>query len=199
MSNDRKRLRRIEKSLAALAERQEAMCAEIAKLATRLDGGDPAPAAAAPGASVEETIRFLDQFRAGEALGEASLGAWIEASDVACVKGGLRTVQQREGFHARLLEQRIKELGGSCQAEVPQAVFEATMQGASSRETGDVAKIRAFVSRFPDVERAIAPITDLADRLGHDPETQSLLRTIAQDERATLEWFSEACRALSSS
>jgi hypothetical protein len=36
----------------------------------------------------------------------------------------------------------------------------------------------------------------MAGRLDEDPETQALLRTIAQDERATLEFFQHACKLL---
>lgn len=184
-----KSLKRIEETLAKVVAQQEAICAEIGRLSAKVEG-------TAPAASTEETIKFLDGFRAGEALGEASLGAWIEVSDVACVKGGLRTVAQREGFHARLLEARVKELGGSCEAEVPEAIYDAAMKGSADAEKGDAAKILDFVNQFPDVDKALAPIHEMADKLDHDPETQSLLRTIAQDERSTLEWFGEACQLL---
>jgi len=36
---------------------------------------------------------------------------------------------------------------------------------------------------------ALASVHAIADRLDHDPETQALLRAIAQDELATLELF----------
>ena len=49
---------------------------------------------------------------------------------------------------------------------------------------------------FGDADKALQPIFELANRLDDDPETQSLLRTIAQDERSTLEWFGEACQLL---
>jgi DNA-binding ferritin-like protein len=101
-------------------------------------------------------------------------------------------------MHARLLEQRIKELGGSPRAEIPDAVQEAVMQQVSSRKTTDLEKLRQFLAQFPDVDAALKPIHDLADRLADDPETQSLLRTIAQDERATLEFLHGACQQLSS-
>lgn len=191
-----KTLARIEKKLAKLASWQERVEARLDELASQLGDTAPAPGLEAATAGREEIVRFLDQFRAGEALGEASLGAWIQASDLGCVKGGLRTVQQREGFHARLLEQRIKELGGECRAEIPQAIEEGTMQGAADPDKGDAAKVLEFVQRFPDIDRALAPLFEMADRLDDDPETQALLRTIAQDERSTLEWFHEACRQL---
>jgi hypothetical protein len=102
----------------------------------------------------------------------------------------------REGMHARLLEQRIKELGGSPTHEVPLEVHEQVMRDAGDAEKPDAQKVLEFVQRFPDPQAALKPIHDMADRLDHDPETQSLLRTIAQDECATLEFLKEACTAL---
>ena len=184
-------LKRIERALGKLTEQQDAICEKLASLEQRVGQTNGGPAA-----SSREVIAFLDQFRAGEALGEASLGAWIEVSDTACVRGALRTIQMREGSHARLLEQRIKELGGSPEAEVPEAIHSQAMEQAASRERSDAQKLQEFLARFPDCDQALKPIYDMADRLDHDPETQSLLRTIAQDERSTLECLGETCRQL---
>ncbi len=187
-------LKRIEKAIEKLGEQQQEICSRIAGLEECVAG-----LSGAKTASRDEVIKFLDQFRAGEALGETSLGAWIAVSDTACLRGGLRTVQVREGMHARLLEQRIKELGGTCSAEVPEAIYNAAMEQSGSREKSDAEKVKEFVARFPDCDAALKPIYDLADRLDEDPETQSLLRTIAQDERSTLEFLSEACQLLNAS
>jgi hypothetical protein len=138
------KLERIEKALARLAERQDEICQHIAGLEQKV--AELVPAAAAPTA---EVIRFLDQFRAGEALGEASLGAWIAVCQDPCLRGGLRTVQMREGSHARLLAERIKELGGSPEFELPESLQRTTLEDAGSRERSDVAKVREFVERFP--------------------------------------------------
>ena len=185
-------LKRIEKAIAKLADQQVEICQQVAKLESRIAAGSDA-------ANTDETIKFLDQFRAGEALGEASLGAWCEVSTTPCVKGGLRTIQAREGSHARLLEQRIKELGGSPSFEIPDAVFNRAMERVADTSKTDAEKVLAFVSQFPDCDAALKPIHDMADRLDHDQETQSLLRTIIQDERSTLEWFAEACAQLNPS
>lgn len=185
---DSKDLKKIEKALGEICEQQKEILA-------RLDGLERGTGSGSS-VSSEALISFLDQFRAGEALGEASLGAWIEVSDVACVKGGLRTVQQREGMHARLLEARMKELGATPCFEIPQAIYEKTMQGAADPSKSDPEKIADFVKQFPDVDAAIQPILDMADKLDCDPETQFMLRTIAQDERSTLEFLHDACRQL---
>ena len=186
--SDSKDLKKIEKALSKISSQQEQILARLDKLESGA-GQSSAP-------TKKELVAFLDQFRAGEALGEASLGAWIEVSDVACVKGGLRTIQQREGMHARLLEARMKELGATPAFEIPEEIYEKTMKGAGDRKKSDPEKVLDFVKQFPDVDAAIQPILDMADRLDDDPETQFMLRTIAQDERSTLEFLQEACQLL---
>ncbi len=185
-------LKRIEKAIDRLGDRQDEICDRIASLERSV-----AALGTTSGASKDEVIRFLDQFRAGEALGETSLGAWIEVCKTDCLRGGLRTVQTREGSHARLLAERIKELGGTPSYEVPEATYQKVMEGSGSSERSDVEKLQEFVSQFPDIDKALRPIHELADRLDDDQETQFLLRTIAQDERSTLEFFADACKLLS--
>ncbi len=99
-------------------------------------------------------------------------------------------------MHARLLDQRLKELGSSAQAELPETILAQALQLYASTEADDGDKLEAFLAQFPDVEQSLAPIHDLADRLDHDPETQTLLRTIAQDERASLEFLHASAESL---
>jgi hypothetical protein len=187
-------LSRIEIALERVTRTQETICAEVARLSERVDR--LAERRRSGPASREETLRFLDRFRAAEALGEASLGAWIAVSTTECLRGGLRTVQMREGSHARLLAERIKELGGAPRYEIDEATHANVMRDAGSRDKPDARKVLEFVQRNPDPDAAVKPILDFAARLDADPETQSLLRAIAQDERATLELLREACAAL---
>ena len=109
--------------------------------------------------------------------------------DDAALRGALRLVQMREGAHARLLEARIKELGGSCSAEVEAERFDATMARLGGEEVSDVDKLKSFKKRHPDPERGLAPLQSLIEELDGDRETQSLLRAIADDEEATLDCF----------
>ncbi len=71
------------------------------------------------------------------------------------------------------------------------------MKDAGSTEKSDAQKLREFVARFQDIDQSLKPLHDMADRLDHDPETQALVRTIAQDERSTLECLHATCRQLS--
>ena len=181
-------LKRIEECLAQLSEQQSEICARLERLEGEL-GARPKT----PGPS--ELLGFLDGFRAAEALGEASLGAWIDVCDCDPLRGGLRTVQQREGMHARLLEARLKELGGSPTIEIPQDRYDETMQAVGTRDRSDLEKLQEFAARFPDPDAAVQPILAMAARA--DDETRTLLCTIAQDERSTLVFLGELCAELS--
>ena len=192
-------LERLEQTLGQVVRQQEAICAELVGMRERVDSLAEQRKAPATGAPTRgELLRFLDRFRAGEALGAATTKAWIEVSDVACVKGGLHVVAEREGMHARLLDACIRAHGGSPRYELPEAVCETAMKRVSDRARGDAAKVLEFVQQVGDCEKALAPIYEMADRLDGDPETQALLRTIAQDERSTLEFFQQACKLLNS-
>lgn len=198
MENE-KFLLRLEEMLAQVVRQQEAICAELVSMRERVDALSEQKVESPSGAPTpSELVRFLDRFRAGEALGKATAKAWIEVSDVACVKGGLRVVAQREGMHARLLADCIRSHGGTPSYELPEAVCEEALKRVSDPSRGDAAKVLEFVQQVGDTEKALAPIYAMADRLDHDPETQSLLRTIAQDERSTLEFFQQACKLLNS-
>jgi hypothetical protein len=198
MENE-KFLLHLEETLAQVVRQQEAICAELVSMRERVDALSEQKVESPNGVlTPSELVRFLDRFRAGEALGKATAKAWIEVSDVACVKGGLRVVAQREGMHARLLADCIRAHGGTPSYELPEAVREEALCRVSDPSRGDAAKVLEFVQQVGDTEKALAPIYAMADRLDHDPETQSLLRTIAQDERSTLEFFQQACKLLNS-
>ena len=173
-------LGRIEKAIATLA-------AEVSALREQVDalrGGD--------GALTSREIQdFLDQYRAAESLGESSFGAWIATCRVECLRGGLRNVQLREGSHARLLEARLKELGGTPRCELPESVYDGFFGVLSSSEKTDLEKLDCFFAQV-DSEQALRQLGEKADRMGRDPETQALLRSIIEDERASLTFLCEA-------
>lgn len=178
----------IEKALKKILARQDVMFEHIGRLESRIAGED----IASSDVGRAEVIRFLDEYRANEALGAESLEAWVEVCEVPCLRGGLRTIQGREAMHAALLEARVEELGGQVTAETPKDLRKAVIKAAGSEKKSDYEKLSEFLAQFPDVDVALKPIYEMADRLEGDEETRSLLRTIAQDERATLEFLAEA-------
>lgn len=185
-----KQLKKIEDLLTQVCQQQQDLCGRMEQLEGRVAKvvGEP---------TCEETVGFLDQYRSLEADAANWIGAWIDATDLDCVKGGLRTVQQREASHAQLLEERIKELGGSCTAEVPKSDREQMLKTYGGCECSDVEKISSLLEQVGDVEVALKPYYDFANRLDGDQQTQFLLRTIMQDERSSLQFLKDACALLS--
>ncbi len=142
-------------------------------------------------------LALLDEFRCGEDFAAEYLNGWIEASDEACVRGGLRTIQQREAFHAQLLEARLRELGGSPQCTVPAERRDKEMPFFSSKEKGDVEKLQSLAGLLEDPEAVLKPLTDALDQIQDDQQTKELLRTIIDDEMSSITWLLDACETLS--
>ena len=184
-----KQLTKIEQLLAQVCEQQGELCNKIEQLEGRMARLSNEP-------SCEETVTFLDDYRAQESFAATWIASWIDVSDVACVRGGLRTVQHREASHAQLLEERIKELGGTCSAEVPKKQRTERLETFGGTVCSDAEKIAALVEEIGDCDAALKPLCDFTDRLDGDPETQYLMRTIIQDEQSSLQFLTDACKLL---
>lgn len=169
----------IRDTLGELRREQRALRREVERLASRIGAG-------AEGEPSDEILGFLDRLRALESAGELAVGAWIRSCEDDRLRGGLRTIQLREAIHARLLGDRMQALGGSISDREPGSRARETIDRLASDAIPDHEKLRELLSRHPDVEAALAPIHEMADRLGPDHETRALLETIAADERATL-------------
>lgn len=136
----------------------------------------------ATGMSRDEIIAFFDGYRAAEATGAALFRGWAASSKDEALRGALRVMELREQCHAQLLEQRVRELGGTPTQQQEVAEFVAFL---SSPTIDDAAKAQDLVSKAPP-EQIVSYFSGYADRMGADPESQSLLRAIIEDERATL-------------
>jgi hypothetical protein len=138
----------------------------------------------------------LDRFRAQEAFGEFLIGLWIEHCADDRLRGGLRAIQLREGAHARLLEDRIRALGGRVDAEVDDEIQRQAIESMTAPNAHDAGRIFSLMQQFQDTEKAIAPLHEIAQQLGDDAETRALLESIAADERASLEFLRSECARL---
>lgn len=133
-------------------------------------------------------LGLLDGYRVAEASGAATLRKWSDLCADEGLAGGLRTIAAREAFHADLLDRRIRELGGEPQAKVPAWLSDYNDAITDPRATDDD-RLEAIIAQFPDIDAALAPLERTIESLESDPLTRELLRTIGQDERASLEWF----------
>ncbi len=145
----------------------------------------------------EMVMHLLDEFRCGENFASEYLNRWIAVSDQECVKGGLRTVQQRETFHAQLLEARLRELGGVPQCTVPVERREKELQFYASAEKKDLEKLQSIAARIKDPAQVLKPITDVIDQIQDDQQSKELLRTLIDDEMSSVKWLLQACQTLS--
>ncbi len=145
----------------------------------------------------EMILAVLDEFRCAERFASEYLARWIDVSDQACVKGGLRTVQQREAFHAQLLEARLCELDGTPHCTVPARQRKAQLAFYSSTDKEDLEKLQCLSALIKDADAVLRPYTEAIDCIQDDQHTKELLTTIMDDERSTIRWLLAACESLS--
>jgi hypothetical protein len=145
----------------------------------------PAPARGAQ----PDTLRVLDAYRAAEAAAAEVTTAWRLACALPGLSGGLETIAEREATHARLLAERLAELGGAPRARLDDAVLAAALSRFAARDVADEEKLSAVLARYPGDDDAGAPLEDLARRLDDDPETREMLRLLAVGEAATIAWL----------
>jgi rubrerythrin len=141
--------------------------------------------------SERELVAILDGYRAAEESGAETLKRWAALSRDAALAGGLRTIAAREVLHAQLLEQRVRELGAEPTAAVPAWLSDYNATLLDPRAS-DSERLASILRQFPDIEAALAPLEKTIDSLEADPLTREMLRTIGQDERASLEWLHRA-------
>jgi len=144
----------------------------------------------------EMIMHLLDEFRCGENFAAEYLNRWIEVSDQECVKGGLRAVQQREAYHAQVLEARLRELGGIPQCTVPAERREKELPFYASAEKKDAEKIGSIAARLKDPAAALKPITDVIAQIQDDQHSKELLRSLVDDEMSSIKWLLEAHQTL---
>jgi len=145
----------------------------------------------------ELVLAVLDEFRCGEDFAAEYLNRWVEVSDQECVKGGLRVVQQREAYHAQILEERLRELGGSPQCTVPAERREKDMSFFASTDNNDIEKLQSIAAQLKDPVEILKPLTDAIDQIQDDQHSKELLGSLVDDEMSSVKWLMEACETLS--
>src|SRR5438093_233973 len=88
-----------------------------------------------------------------------------------------------------LLAERLGEMGVAPSAALAEPVRAAALERFGSERVSDEQKLATLLARYPDDTSATRPITDVLDRLHHDPETREILRLVAEGEAATVAWL----------
>jgi hypothetical protein len=144
----------------------------------------------------EMIVHLLDEYRCAENFAAEYLHCWNEVSDQECVKGGIRVIQQREAYHAQLLEARLRELGGIPQCTVPTEQRTKEMAIYASKEKKDVEKLQHVANQIEDLPKVLKFITDVIDQIQDDQQSKELLRSLVQDEFSSGKWLLEANQLL---
>ena len=145
----------------------------------------------------ELVLGILDEFRCAEDFAAEYLNRWVEVSDQECVKGGLRVVQQREAYHAQILEERLRELGGSPQCTVPSERREKELPFFASTDSNDLEKLQSIAAQLKDPVEILKPLTDAIDQIQDDQHSKELLGSLVDDEMSSVKWLMGACETLS--
>lgn len=148
------------------------------------------------GSEREMIMQLLDEFRCGENFAAEFFNCWVAVSDQECARGGLRVVQQREAYHAQVLEARLRELGGIPQCSVPAERRDKEMALYGTAEKTDAEKLLALTGRLTDPAQALKYITDVIEQIQDDQQSKEMLRSLVQDEMSSIVWLKEACALL---
>ena len=143
----------------------------------------------------DAVVSFLDKVRAGEAGGGEAFTAWAEVCTTDCIRSGLRMIAERENYHARIFENRLRELGAEARAKVSDE-GRKIMECASDPNMADTAKLLQLNAALANPDELIRPIFEFADQIKEDLETKEALKLFAEDELSTAKWLKYACAAL---
>ncbi|MFN8624426.1 MAG: hypothetical protein U0587_00325 [Candidatus Binatia bacterium] len=141
-------------------------------------------------------VALLDSFRAGETFGAEVLQAWLNVCQLPALRGGLRTVVEREAWHARVLAQRLQELDSPGQGQFAPETRQATLRRMGAATISDVDKLREIAGLVTGPSDPVAELRHAAEQIEEDQETRALLLTLLDDEDATVRWLRDSYRHL---
>jgi len=147
------------------------------------------------GSEREAVAAMLDRFRAGEANGEAAFTAWAKQCNTECIRSGLRMIAEREGYHTRIFERRMSDLGLECKAPITEASRKIT-EYLGDPNVSDNQKLIYISSLVSDVDAFFKPICEIAENIKEDLESKELFKLFVQDELSSTKWLQYACEAL---
>ena len=134
----------------------------------------------------------LDRYRSIEGWNAEYLERWLAVTADEGLRGGLRTILRREQAHTAELEARLRELGAEPEAAIPAAQREQSLAFYGSPDIPDLDKLASLVEIFRDPPTLLGFVIAAAEGDHRDEQTRELLRTILDDEMATIEWVRRA-------
>jgi hypothetical protein len=96
-------------------------------------------------------------------------------------------VAEREAYHGRAFERRLKELGGTMPHRMTEELRK-NLEYLRDTKISDFEKLKRGATRFPNPEETIRPLFEFAELLKEDLTTREMVRLFAEDELSTLKW-----------
>jgi len=147
------------------------------------------------GCERDAIVAYLQRVRNGEAAGALALAKWADVCKTDCMRSGLRTIAEREGYHVRVIERKLSDLSAPCEAaKDPEIDKFISMQ--SDPNISDLDKLRRVASSFSNAEDVVKPIYDFIDLIKDDLDAKEMLALWAEDEHSSIKWFLHAFKAL---
>jgi hypothetical protein len=138
----------------------------------------------------------IDRFRVEETAGGMLFGTWADQCRIPELRGGLRVIAERESYHGRIFERRLKDLGRECRAELndPRGSDLATcLIDPNVEDTVKLARFNAFIG---DAAVTTRPIREFGDAIAEDVETKAALKLFVEDEFSTISWLHQMGKKL---
>jgi hypothetical protein len=140
-------------------------------------------------------VSFIDKIRVAESNAGVAFANWAKVCKTECIRSGLRMISERESYHGRVFEQRLRNLGAECRATVSDE-SRAFAECVSDPNIPDNEKLLRFNALVRDPEAATKPICEFADLIKEDLETKEALKLFYEDELSSTKWLRYACEVL---
>jgi len=142
-------------------------------------------------ASEHEAIaHVIDRFRVEEAAGGMLFGVWADQCRIPELRGGLRIIAEREAYHGRIFERRLKELGHECMAQLDDPKGSDLATCLVDPDVPDTVKLKRFNDFIGDAAVTTRPIREFGEAIAEDVETKAALALFVEDEFSTISWLS---------
>jgi hypothetical protein len=143
----------------------------------------------------EAIIAFVDRARVAEANAGVAFNNWANVCKTDCIRSGLRMISERESYHGRMFERRLRDLGVEGRATLSEESRKFA-EAISDQSLSDNEKLLRFNALVPDPEAAVKPIREFADMVKDDLETKEMLKLFYEDELSSTKWLQYACATL---
>ena len=137
----------------------------------------------------EAIAHLIDRFRVEETAGGMLFAAWADQCKLPELRGGLRVIAEREAYHGRIFERRLKDLGHECRAELNDPKGSNLAACLIDPDVPDTMKLARFNDFIGDAAETTQPIREFGEAIADDVETKAALKLFVEDEFSTISWL----------